>query len=106
MHETILEVTLAVLAVRIANAIAPRVRLAAPILLVVFGIMTPMGAWIGEHVLLDPDMLRNTLALVIGSLLHIATTILFETEQGHYHRVGLWKLIAILTGIALSLVSL
>ena len=74
--------------------------------LVVFGIMTPMGAWIGEHVLLDPDMLRNTLALVIGSLLHIATTILFEKEQGHYHRVGLWKLIAILTGIALSLVSL
>lgn len=39
MHETILEVTLAVLVVGIANAIAPRVRLAAPVLLVVFGII-------------------------------------------------------------------
>lgn len=39
MHETILEVTLAVLVVGIANALAPRVRLAAPILLVVFGII-------------------------------------------------------------------
>lgn len=74
--------------------------------LVLFAIMTPLGAWIGELALLDPDTLRNTLALVIGSLLHIATTILFEAEQGHYHRVSLWKFLAILTGIALSLISL
>ncbi|MCF8237047.1 MAG: ZIP family metal transporter [Saprospiraceae bacterium] len=74
--------------------------------LLVFAIMTPLGAWIGEHLLLDMDMVRNMMALVIGSLLHIATTILFETEQGHYHKVSIWKLIAIMTGIGLSLISM
>lgn len=76
------------------------------IVLVIFAIMTPAGAWLGEHVLLNVETVRNMMALVIGSLLHIATTILFETEQGHYHRVSRGKLVAILIGIGLSLISL
>lgn len=72
----------------------------------IFAIMTPVGAWLGEQILLDVETVRNMMALVIGSLLHIATTILFETEQGHYHRVSWGKLIAILVGIGLSLISL
>ncbi len=76
------------------------------IVLIAFAIMTPVGAWIGEHILLNVELVRNMMALVIGSLLHIATTILFEAEQGHYHRVSWGKLAAILIGIGLSLISL
>ena len=69
MHETILEVTLAVLAVRIANAIAPRVRLAAPILLVVFGIIASAIPQFG-NLEFEPELV---LAVLLPPLLFAAS---------------------------------
>jgi hypothetical protein len=40
------------------------------------------------------------LAIVVGMLLHISTTIIFETSENH--RFNFAKLIAILLGVSLS----
>ena len=70
------------------------------VLLGVFTTMAPLGALAGSLPVLEKhhDWL---LAMVIGIFMHVATTILFETEEGH--RVNLQKCIAIVLGAALAI---
>ena len=70
------------------------------VLLGVFTAMAPLGALAGSMPVLAKhhDWL---LAMVIGIFMHVATTILFETEEGH--RVNLQKCIAIVLGAALAI---
>lgn len=72
------------------------------LLLILFGIMTPLGYVTGHFI--NPDagsgFMQLLLAIVVGMFLHISTTIIFETSENH--RFNLAKLIAILMGVALS----
>jgi len=80
------------------------------ICLFVFASMSPLGAGLGEILdakgLLDPQMMRNLIALVIGSFLHIATTILFEQDSTHHHSISLRKLIAIVLGFGIAMLTM
>jgi zinc transporter ZupT len=72
-------------------------------ILMLFGIMTPLGVVIGIFDLpilsfLDPNVI---LAIVVGMFLHISTTIIFETSENH--RVNLLKLGAVILGLVLAL---
>lgn len=72
------------------------------IVLLLFGIMTPLGVIIGtmsppNSAYFDPQII---LAIVVGMFLHISTTIIFETSENH--RVNLMKLSAVITGIGLA----
>ncbi len=49
----------------------------------------------------DSGVLQNILALVIGTFLHISTTILFENSENH--SFGRFKLMAIAIGVGLAL---
>lgn len=69
-------------------------------LLGVFTIMAPLGALVGSIPILAKHH-NWLLAIVIGIFMHVATTILFETEEGH--RVNLQKCIAIVLGTALAI---
>jgi zinc transporter ZupT len=73
--------------------------------LIIFALMAPLGAF--THVLLaengsiDIDMVSPAITgILIGILLHVSTTILFESEEGH--RFNWMKFVAILLGIGLS----
>ena len=73
-------------------------------ILMLFGIMTPLGVVIGIFDLpilsfLDPHVI---LAIVVGMFLHISTTIIFETSENH--RVNLLKLGAVILGLVLALI--
>jgi len=70
------------------------------VLLGIFTAMAPLGALAGSLSVLanHHDWL---LAMVIGIFMHVATTILFETEEGH--RVNLQKCIAIMLGAAMAI---
>lgn len=70
-----------------------------------FASVTPAGALLGHLLIPDPAMLRWAMALVVGSLLHIATTILFESEQAGHHRISWQKVTAIAVGMAISLIA-
>ena len=71
-------------------------------LLAVFGLMTPMGMFLGWIMESNGDFayMDVLLAIVVGMFLHISTTIIFETSENH--KFNLAKLTAILLGVGLS----
>ena len=74
--------------------------------LLVFAGMSPLGAFIGKELIIDPYYQRVMMAVVIGSFLHIATTILFETDSSQHHRIALSKMMAILLGLLAAIGTL
>lgn len=70
--------------------------------LMLFGIMTPLGVVVGMMTLpgefgLDYHVI---LAIVVGMFLHISTTIIFETSENH--KFNILKLAAIFVGCGLA----
>lgn len=77
--------------------------------LVLFACMAPLGAsasnLISENAVINlSSYFDKIMALVIGIFLHISTTILFETSEEH--RFNYYKLITILLGAGLAIVTL
>ncbi|WP_299114227.1 ZIP family metal transporter [uncultured Winogradskyella sp.] len=68
--------------------------------LVVFAIMTPLGTFTSNNTTLTTEYVDIINAVVIGIFLHISTTILFETGEGH--KFNLSKLVAICLGIIIA----
>ena len=79
-------------------------------MLVIFASMSPLGAafsgWISQAAFFTPSMRFNILALVLGSFLHIATTILFETDSNAHHKIPKMKLVAIIVGLGMSILTM
>jgi len=68
----------------------------------IFAAMAPLGMMFSSHTGLQAYT-RELTAIVIGIFLHIATTILFESSDGHHF--NLKKSIAILLGTGLGILS-
>ncbi len=73
--------------------------------LMIFALMSPLGAIFSSFFIVEPRAQRIILAIVIGSFLHIATTILFEVD-GRSHQLPFQKLIAIIVGVAAALLTI
>jgi zinc transporter ZupT len=68
-----------------------------------FGLMAPMGLIFGQY--LTQDGMLNTgwiMAIAIGMFLHISTTIIFESSEGH--KINAYKLLAIIVGFGLGII--
>jgi zinc and cadmium transporter len=73
--------------------------------MLLYASMSLIGALVGsQFTSLTEASLHNILAIVIGSFLHISTTILFESSENH--RFNRMKLTAILIGIVVGLLNL
>ena len=75
--------------------------------IVIYASMSAMGAGISSLLKnsVDPHMFEYLMAFVVGTFLHIATTILFENSEEH--RFSRNKVLAIIGGVCLAaLVSL
>ena len=70
--------------------------------LVFFSLMSPLGALIGNVLPLNHELHLIFLSLVIGSFLHISTTILFESDNSNHHRISMAKLAMIIVGTLLA----
>lgn len=70
--------------------------------LLVFASLSPIGALLGEMISIDPVWRNHVLALVIGSFLHISTTILFEADGGREHGISPQKLLVIVVGMLVA----
>jgi zinc transporter ZupT len=68
--------------------------------LLVFTLMTPLGTFISNNIVLASEYIDYVNAIVIGIFLHIATTILFESSEGH--KFNLSKLVMICLGILIA----
>ncbi|MFK7807709.1 MAG: ZIP family metal transporter [Saprospiraceae bacterium] len=77
--------------------------------LIVFAAMSPLGAALaavlGEQGWLDQGVQEKIVAFVIGSFLHIATTILFESDGAEHHRLPWGKMALIAVGLGLAVLS-
>lgn len=74
--------------------------------LIVFASMSPLGAFLASQLALDPGTVARLVAIVIGSFLHISTTILFEADDTHQHQISWKKLAVILGGLGISLLTI
>ncbi|GLB53248.1 hypothetical protein NBRC110019_22880 [Neptunitalea chrysea] len=70
------------------------------IFLVLFSLMTPFGTFLNNNITSLHEYETQISALVIGVLLHIATTILFESSENH--KFNLNKIIVIILGIVVA----
>ncbi|MEL7161212.1 MAG: hypothetical protein AAFN92_10675, partial [Bacteroidota bacterium] len=68
----------------------------------VFALLSPLGAFLGEIISIDPEWRNRVLALVIGSFLHISTTILFEADGGREHGISPRKLLVVVAGMLIA----
>lgn len=73
--------------------------------LLCFALMSPLGALLGGFLDFSPDVMRKLLAVVVGSFLHISTTILFEVENPGHHHVSFKKLVVIAVGLLAALLT-
>jgi len=70
--------------------------------LLIFGITAPLGLLTGSYLSASYGFDSNwILAVAIGMFLHISTTIIFESNEGH--KLNLMKFIAILFGFGLGI---
>ncbi len=72
-------------------------------LLAVFAVMAPLGTLLSGVEVIG-QYHRESLAIVIGIFLHVSTTILFESSEGH--RFNAYKMMAIAAGLALAAASM
>lgn len=70
--------------------------------LITFAALTPLGAYLGEILSINPLWTNRVLAMVVGSFLHISTTIIFEADNGRAHGISIKKLIVVIVGIAVA----
>lgn len=68
--------------------------------LILFGLMTPLGTIVSNNVDMVHGLLDYINAIVIGIFLHISTTILFESSEGH--KFNLTKILVIIVAVALA----
>ncbi|MEX1002824.1 MAG: ZIP family metal transporter [Crocinitomicaceae bacterium] len=70
--------------------------------MLLFALTAPLGLLIGNPALeafqIDPSLI---LAIAVGMFLHISTTIIFESSEGH--KLNFYKLLAILAGFAVGM---
>ena len=76
------------------------------IIVLLFSLIAPAGALVSSFIQeTDSSYYPLLLAIVAGSLLHVSTTILFESESGK-HAYTFKKILVIIFGVALSLLTL
>jgi zinc transporter ZupT len=70
------------------------------IFLILFAFMTPLGSFLSEQSSFLAAYSNEISALVIGIFLHISTTILFESSEGH--KFNITKLLVIISATILA----
>ena len=73
-------------------------------LLLLFALMSPLGVFAGDIFTSIINYHNEIMAIVVGIFLHISTTILFESSDGH--RFSLQKILAIIFGSFIAFLSL
>ena len=73
--------------------------------LLIFGMMSPLGALFIQAFEFSDIAFKSLIAFVIGAFLHIATTIMFETDTGDHHHISLSKIAFSLLGVGVAVLA-
>jgi len=75
------------------------------LLLLLFSLTAPAGAFFADYISgMNPQYVQILFALVGGLILHVSTTILFESESGAHH-FSRRKIMAVVAGAALAAIT-
>jgi ZIP Zinc transporter len=74
--------------------------------LFLFSAMSPFGAYLAGMFEMPEGVQVKIIAFVIGSLLHIATVILFEMDSSSHHYISWRKLLAISAGLGFAILTI
>ena len=74
------------------------------VLLLIFSLMSPLGAFTGKLFTSIADYQNEIMGIVVGIFLHISTTILFESSEGH--KFNIQKIMAIILGSYIAFLGL
>ncbi len=83
----------------IANK-APLIRIF--LVIGIFALMSPLGSLVANYADVDVDLMLPIKALVAGIVLHVSTTLILESSDGHQFNFA--KLLVMLVGAGLALV--
>lgn len=75
------------------------------IMLFIFAAMSPLGALVTNAFDFSTAVQKIILGIAIGSILHIATIIIFETDGNAHHNISYRKLFAVLLGFSIAFLS-
>ncbi|MEZ5056119.1 MAG: ZIP family metal transporter [Saprospiraceae bacterium] len=75
------------------------------LMLIIFASMSPLGGLVGAYLDLESADFQKLLGLIVGTFLHISTTILFENDESSHHQVSFYKLLAIGLGVGLAMLT-
>ncbi|WP_104735978.1 ZIP family metal transporter [Hanstruepera ponticola] len=75
-------------------------KLKIALFLILFALMTPLGVYMSDSIGFIKDYYNEISAIVIGIFLHISTTILFESSEGH--KFNLTKILTIISAIIIA----
>lgn len=70
------------------------------VFLLLFALMTPLGVFLSANFIFFQTYYTQISAIVIGIFLHISTTILFESNEGHTFNIT--KLLTIISAIVIA----
>lgn len=73
-------------------------------LLLLFAIMSPLGTFVSNYISQIGQFYDEIMAIVVGIFLHISTTILFESSEGHHFNTQ--KMVAIVLGAGVALLGI
>lgn len=74
--------------------------------LVIFSAMSPLGAYLMQMLDFEAHTVQKIIAIVVGSLLHISTVIIFESDNSDEHRIRSHKIGAIVGGVGLAILTM
>ena len=66
--------------------------------------MSPLGAFVSNYISNIGQIYDEVMAIVVGIFLHISTTILFESSEGHQFNTK--KMAAIILGSGIALLGM
>lgn len=72
--------------------------------LLCFAFMGPLGVFVGSYFDSSAEIFQQFLAIAIGIILHLSTTILLESNEEHH--VNIKKLVPLIAGVSLALLTL
>ena len=74
------------------------------LLLLMFALMSPLGVFAGDLFTSLSNYQNEIMAIVAGIFIHISTTILFESSDGH--KFSMQKILAIISGAFITILTL
>ena len=66
--------------------------------------MSPLGTFVSNYISQIGQFYDEIMAIVVGIFLHISTTILFESSEGHHYNTQ--KIVAIILGAGIALLGI